>query len=202
MTDQTTRKERIAEARQSYTGSRLTDQQFLEAWQITGILHREIHHSGSFRDKLTDYAHAFARAEKFDAVKGEAILRDIFTARYGQSLNQVREGLIEREAVVRDAAQDQALQHAQSVAARLQEAPGTPFYKAYDAAAVDMARQHGITEAGAKVLMTDSFKAAQGQDLYAYGKSLEQHHRFTERPVERTLPQMGQRYPTRSGPRR
>ena len=44
------------EARQSYTGSRLTDSQFDEAWNISGIINREIHRSGSFREKLRRHA--------------------------------------------------------------------------------------------------------------------------------------------------
>jgi len=58
------------ESRQRYTGSRLTDSQFDAAWNITSIINREIHRTGSFREKLTDFAHVFARNEKFDAMRG------------------------------------------------------------------------------------------------------------------------------------
>jgi len=68
-------------ARESFHGQTLTDAQFDEAYAISSVLHREIQKSGSFREKPTDYAHAFARAERFDAMKGEEILRDVFKGR-------------------------------------------------------------------------------------------------------------------------
>lgn len=127
------------EARQSFTGIRLTYSQFDEAWSIAGILNREIHKTGSFREKLTDYAHVFARSEKFDAMRGETILRDIYSARHDESLNKTREGLMERESVLRDAGDDQALHHAHMVETLIQDGPTMPFYRAYDISAVEMA---------------------------------------------------------------
>lgn len=202
MTDQPTKADRLAEARQSYTGSRLTDQQFQEAWQIAGILHREIHHSGSFRDKLTDYAHAFARSEKFDAVKGETILRDIFAARYDQSLNQLREGLMAREAALQESSQNEALAYAHSIAKEIENTPDTPFYQAYDRAAVEMARAHDITEAGAKSLMKESYRADTGRELYEDGKAAEQEHHTPARAALNSERRKPAQCRARSGPRR
>jgi hypothetical protein len=187
------------EARQSYTGSRLTDSQFDEAWNISGIINREIHKSGSFREKLTDYAHAFARSEKFDAMRGETILRDIYNARHGESMNQTREALMEREAMLRDTGDDQALHHAHMVKTLIQDGPTMPFYRAYDISAVEMARQHGVTESGAKSMMKEAFEKAEGRDLYISGKELEDRHHKPVRDAERAI-QRSDRQRQRTGP--
>ncbi len=182
-------------ARASFTGSRLTEAQFDGAWNLAGILHREIHKSGSFVEPLTDYAHAYARNERFDAARGEIILRDIFKARFDQSLNQLREGLAAKEGKLREAPSEEALRHARSVGAMSREEPTTPFYQAFDRAAVTMARESGITEAAAKSMMKEAFKEAEGHELYEAYKALEaQHHQ----------PDQDSATPTRqrSGPKR
>ena len=63
---------RVAEARDSYSARLLTNGQFEEALANTHIIEREIRRSGSFKEKLGDYAHAFARMQGFDTMKGEA----------------------------------------------------------------------------------------------------------------------------------
>lgn len=84
-------------ARESFSGRLLSGAQFDEAIAITKIVEREIHKSGTFKDKLGDYAYAFARSEKFDAMKAETIVRDLFKERTGQSMNQLREKLADTE---------------------------------------------------------------------------------------------------------
>ncbi|MEM7724621.1 MAG: hypothetical protein AAF376_19985 [Pseudomonadota bacterium] len=190
-----------AEARRSFTGSRLTDSQFDEAWSIAGILNREIHKSGSFVEKLADFSHAFARSQRFDAAKGEVILRDLHTARFGQSLNQVREGLMAREAVARDVAGDQALHHARAIPEMIKDGPTMPFYQAADRAGIAMARQHGITETGARKMMAEAFEAAEGRPLRAVGKEMEARHHQPVREAERAARQ-AERSRVRSGPQR
>lgn len=112
---------RLNEAKASFTGKRLTASQFNESWAIAGIIEREIHNSGSFREKLTDCSHAFFRSEKIDSLKGKTIIRDIFKSRTGQTMNQMREGLMEREATLRDIGQDQALHHAHSIKGMIED---------------------------------------------------------------------------------
>ena len=63
--------------RETYTGKRLTESQFAESMMIADIMRREIQHSGRFKEKLADYAYAFARTEKFDAQMGETIINGI-----------------------------------------------------------------------------------------------------------------------------
>ena len=180
---------RFYEARSSFTGKTLTASQFDESWAIAGVMEREIRKTGSFREKLTDYAHAFSRSEKFDALKGETILRDIFKSRYGQTMNQTREGLMDREATLRESGQDQALHHSRSIEGMIKDGETMPFYRAYDHAAVNMATQHNITESGAKVLMKDAFAYAEGRELYAASKELEQQFHTPKREAERAARQ-------------
>ncbi|WP_171173683.1 hypothetical protein [Ruegeria sp. HKCCD8929] len=187
------------EARQSYTGNRLTDSQFDEAWNITAIIHREIRKSGSFREKLTAYAHAFACNESLDPMRGETILRDIYSARHGESMNQTRKGLMEREAILRDTGDDQALHHARMVETLIQDGPTMPFYRAYDISAVEMARQHGVTESGAKSMMKEAFEKAEGRDFYISGKKLEEQYHRPVREAERAS-QRSDRQRQRTGP--
>ena len=193
----------LEEAKLSFTGKSLTQSQTEEAWADAGVVKREIHKSGKFRDKLTNYAIAYSHGEKFDALKGETIIRDIFKARYGQTMNQMRESLMEREAVLREAGDTQALHHARSVLTFIKEGDTMPFYKAYDRAAVDMATRHSITETGAKELMKDAFLQAEGRQLYEVCKELEQEFHTPRREAERQLRQAARApTPRRSAPAR
>lgn len=194
-----------AEARQSYTGSRLTASQFDEAWAVASVLHREIARSGSFAAKLTDYSHAFARGERFDTARGEIILRDMFTARYGESMNKMREGLLAREAALQAKGNEDALEQAKRVTALIQDGDTMPFYQAYDRASVEMAQTHGITETAAKELMKDAYKKAEGRDLYTDGKALEAeyHHPIRDAAYQaRHAERQKQQSPDRTGPTR
>lgn len=178
------RQARIQAARESFSGRTLTESQFREAWAISGIINGEIHKTGSFREKLTDYAHAFARSEKFDALRGETILRDIYQGRYGQTMNQTREALMEREAKLPETALDRALVHAEAIGPMIQEGATQPFYQAYDAAAVLLARELGITQLGAKSLMNEAYKNAHERDLREAGKEIEEAYHKPVREAE------------------
>lgn len=167
---------RIAEARQSFTGKSLTDSQFAESWSLAGMMARNIRSSGTFHEKLTDYAHAFARSERFDAVKGETIIRDIFKARYGVTMNQMREGFLQRETEVRDSAREQAVLHARDIEKLIAEGETMPFYRAYDQASAKLAESFGITQAAAKALMKEAYREIEGKELYETGKALEDQH--------------------------
>jgi hypothetical protein len=94
-------KAQTANVRESLVGKSLTEAQCDIAMGVAGIIDRHIHKTGSFREPLTDYAHAFARSEKFDAMKGETIIRDVYAAQYGRTMNTTREALRELEDVNR-----------------------------------------------------------------------------------------------------
>lgn len=163
----------LTAARESFSGKTMTETQVKEAVAIADILHAEINDSGSFIEKLTDYAHAFARNERFDAMRAEKIIRDVYIATRGQSMNQTREGLKAAEENLPDIAKTRALDCAESIGGLIEAAPTQPFYKAYDRAAVTLSGEFGITQNAAKEMMQDVFKQHHGTELYAHGKALE-----------------------------
>jgi hypothetical protein len=175
---------RVDEARQSFTGSKLTDSQFDESWALAEIMHRGIRKSGSFREKLTDYSHAFSRGEKFDAMKGEIIIRDQFKARYDETLNQMREKLKAREANIPVSGHEQALDHARMIEPLIRDGETMPFYRAFDQAGGALAEKLNITESGAKILMSDTYSKNEGRELYETGKALEKKFHEPAREAE------------------
>lgn len=167
-------KDRVMEARESFSGRLLTDAQFDEAIAITGILEREIKKNGAFKDKLGDYAYAFARTEKIDAAKAETVLRDLFKARTGQSMNQMREALAEREAKIAEPDRKLAYDFALAVGDMIEKGDKINFNRAFAHQGQELAIELGITDAGAKRLMKEEFKAVEGSELYDWGKELEE----------------------------
>jgi len=175
----------VEKARQGFTGKRLTESQFDESWALTGIMEREIKRSGSFKDKLGDYANAFARSEKFDALRGETTIRDQFKARYGQSMNALREDLQTREANLTQSEKNMGLSAALDVGTSIANGDTMPFYRAYDQEAVKLSKSLSITETGAKSLMKEQYKAHQGRDLYADCKEVEKQYHLPKVEAEK-----------------
>lgn len=180
---------RKAMVRQSDAGRKLTESQFEDTWSISGILERQINKHGVFREKLSDYAYALARTERFDMVKAEEIIRDVFKERYGQTMNELREKLVTRASELDKAIGDSPLRHAHSVVERVTSEPTMPFYRVYDEEAITMASEHGITEASAKEMMKTAFAAHEGRELYDACKEVEEQRqrpaREAENPSER-----------------
>lgn len=168
--------ERIREARDSFAGRLLTDTQFSEAMAITGIIEGEIRKSGTFREKLGDYAHAFARTEKFDAMKAESTLRDLFKARTGQSMNEMREKLMEREKDLGEVDHELVKDVTRAIGPMIKDGNKMTFHRAYDFQAAHLAGELGITNSGAKRLMTETFRQEAGGELYDWGKGLEEKY--------------------------
>lgn len=157
----------------------LTHAQHDESWRIAGILEREIWRSGRFAEKLGDYAYVFSRNEKFDVAKSEEIIRAQFKARYGANLNEYRKTVAEREERLDGTAVALAFDKAKEIEARM-KADGDPFYRAFDAKAVELSKALDVTESKAKSLMKSSFAEETGKDLYAWAKS------FEAQPEQRT----------------
>jgi hypothetical protein len=174
--------ERISRARESFSGRLLTDAQFGEALSIARIIHREIRKSGSFKDKLGDYANAFARTERFDATKANTIIRDLFRERYGQSMNQMREELSARDKKIGDELRAAAYQSACAIGERIETGDKISFFRAITTEAQSLGAEFGITDAAARRLMAEEFKAVEGTDLDKWGKELEE--RFYRPQIE------------------
>ena len=165
---------RVAEARDSYSARLLTNGQFEEALANTHIIEREIKRSGSFKEKLGDYAHAFARMQGFDTMKGETILRDIYKARTGETMNQTREVLMEREEKVGDRMGEDAYRHATEIADLMEHGVKMCFRRAAAQKAETLAMEHGTTERFAYRKMAEEFEAAENMKLSDWGKELEE----------------------------
>lgn len=174
----------LTAARDSFSGKTMTETQLKQAVAIADILHAEIHQSGSFIEQLTDYGHAFARNEKFDAMRAEKMIRDIYTATKDQSLNQTREGLVAAKENLPDIAKTRALDCAESIGQLIEKAPTQPFYMAYDRAAVTLSAEFGITQLAAKTMMNEVFEQRHGKELYAHGKQLEEQFHKPARAAE------------------
>ncbi len=187
-------RERVIKARDSYSGRLLTNSQFDEAMSITGIMEREIKKNGTFKQKLGDYAQAYARTEKFDHMKAETTIRELFTARTGQTMNQMREALIKREDTllgregksspdqkavepqISDSEKQRAYHAAMDVGGMIEKGDKIAFYRAYTHQSSELAQELGITENGAKVLMKDQFEQIEKNDIYKWGKELEEKY--------------------------
>lgn len=180
-----TNSDQTADARNSFTGKSLTDSQFDESWALAEIMHRAIRKTASFTEKLTDYSFAFARSERFDQVKAETIIRDQFKARYGETMNQMREGLLEREATLPKKAQAEALKHARLIEPMIRDGGTMPFYRAYDHVGGALAEKLNITETAAKTLMKSAYQELEGRDLYETGKALEKTYHEPAREAAR-----------------
>lgn len=193
-------RDRMIEARESFSGRTLTDSQFEEAIAITGIMEREIQKTGTFKEKLGDYSHAFARTEKFDAFKAEETIRDLFKIRTGQTMNQMRKNFLKQEACIfnREKSSDgsapslrtdakrttnlsdnerkKVLSAASETFRTIAENTRMSFYRATTHQASQLSQELGITQVGAKRLMSQLFKETENKEFYDSGKALEEKH--------------------------
>lgn len=166
--------QRVASARESFSGRLLTDRQFDEAMAITGIIEREIATTGAFKEKLGDYAYAFARSQKFDAVRAESVIRDLFKERTGQSMNDMRKAFAERAEKLTDEQKRTAYDHACGIGDMVENGNKISFYRAFAHQAQTMANAIGVTDAYAKSLMVEEFRAVESTELFDWGKQLDE----------------------------
>jgi len=155
-------------ARQSYSGQRLSARHFEDVYAITGIIERDITHDASFYQSRENYAFAFSKGLKLTPSQCENIIGDVFKARFGKTMNQMREDYIKRDEEI---AQDQALPYAEKLKTLIQD--GQSFYKAQDIIASEMTHALGITSKRSKALMKDAHQQAHGMELYDVSKELE-----------------------------
>ncbi len=154
----------LSAARETFSGRLLTDPQFDEAIAITRVIEREIYRSGSFKDKLQDYAYAMARSENMDARKLEGTVRDLFKERTGQTMNQLREKLKAREETQPENLRDMALVNAHEIEVRMANGDKIAFHRSVAEKAQTLADELGFTDNHAKKLMIEAFNVQQGDD--------------------------------------
>ena len=97
-------------------------------------------------------------------------------------MNALRETLAEREKQVSDKDRSRALEVAYGIGDLIERGPMISFRRAYAHQAEGLAGELGVTDAAAKTLMKDEYKAAERSELYDWGKELEQ--RFYRPQVE------------------
>lgn len=175
-TQNTDETERIAQARESFSGRLLSDAQFDEAIAITRIIEREIDKTGTFKEKLGDYAYVYARSQRMDAQRAENILRDLYKERTGQTMNQLRETLMKHEEALSDTDLAQGYEHAVRIGERVERGDKMAFSRAYATEAQAMARKLGVTDSFARRVMTEEFQAAETMKLADWGKELDTQH--------------------------
>lgn len=144
-----------------------------ESWDIVNIVRREIRKSGKFTAKLNHQSIAFSLGQKFDETRAELILRDQYQSRFGETMKQTLDGILEREANLPETAQRDALDYAHMVSPLIRDGETMPFYRAYDYVGSALAEKLNITETGAKKLMTKAFRDAEGRELFDVGKEME-----------------------------
>lgn len=202
--------DQAADVRETYSARLLSNSQFDEAVAITSIIEREILRSGTFKEKLADYAHAFARTEKFDSGKAETMIRDIFRSRVGQSMNDMREKLMQREETLTPQQKTLGVHFAKATGEMIETGDKITFSRAFAHQGELLGRELGITDAGAKRLMKEEFQAVEGADFYQWGKDIEETFYRSQIEAERQRGQARQEgresepndEPSREAPRR
>lgn len=174
---------RVGAARESFSGVLLSDRQYNDAMVLTGIIERRILETGAFKDPLSDFANAFARTERFDAMKADSILRDLFRSRTGMTMNQMREMLMDSERKLFDREQNpaeaqrqKAYMAANETARMVKEGTKMSFHRAFAHQAAGLARDLNITDAGAKKFIKEVFAETENQSFHDYGKTLDEKY--------------------------
>jgi len=166
--------DRVAKARDNYSGRLLSDPHFDEAMMITKIIEDEIQSSGRFAEKLNDYSAAYARTKKnLSIVQAETIIRDLYKERTGQSMKQTLDGYQQREENLTAEQRRGAYSYAEDVGSMIEHGNKLSFHRAYSNQAKSYALDLNITDLGAKRIMSEQFEAVRGEKLYDWGKSKE-----------------------------
>ena len=165
----------IANCREGFSTRLLTDPQFEEFVSICMILNREVHKSGSFIEKLENYAFTISRSEKgINAGKADTIIRDLFKGMFGQSLDQLRKALQKTEEELSEEALANAYDYAIETLKMIEEGDKIAFHRAYAHQAALMATELSITDLTAKKLMSEQYEVQEEYAFYEVGKQVEE----------------------------
>ncbi|MGH1464137.1 MAG: hypothetical protein ACRBBQ_02135 [Cognatishimia sp.] len=189
-------------ARQSFTGSGLSESQFEMAKSLGGVMHAGIWKDGDFFKRLKKHSEAFADTQKFDEKRAEIIIRDIYTAYHGHSMNALREELRNSHTVLQEASEDVAQPHVQAVKHHIKDGKTMSYAAALDTQAVAMSRRFRITENAAIAMMHESNERETGRNLTEIGKELEGQYHKPVREAERAARPEERAQHQRSGPQR
>ena len=167
-------RERILPTRNGYPAGTLSDPHYDEAMLITGIVERAIQSTGRFKETLNIYSVAFAHTkDKLTAIQAEKIIRDMFEARTGMKMNEMRQMFADREESLSETQKRAALPYAKEIGPMIENGDKISFHRAYAAQAKNCATELNITDLGAKRIMSEKFEEAHGLPLYDWGKDHE-----------------------------
>ena len=171
-------------ARDSFHGRAMTEARFEMSDGMARMLEREIQKSGSFYNLRIDLTTALARSENVETAKAEATIADVFKARNGVTMKQMRDGLEAQEKKVAETIHDQALQQAYQSLQLIETGPTMPRYRATDITSIVLAQENNITEAAAKKFMAEAYERVEGKDFYEVGKEVEATYHAPVRTAE------------------
>ncbi len=100
-------------------------------------------------------------------------------------MNAMRQDLQAREANLNQSEKNMGMGAALNVGTTIADGDTMPFYRAYDKEAVKLSKSLNITEAGAKSLMKEEYKAHQGRDLYTDCKEVEKQYHLPKMEAEK-----------------
>ncbi len=164
----------VAQCRDSFNALYLTDPQFEEFISICTIIKREIHKSGSFIEKLENFAFAVSKSEKYISVnKAETTIRDLFKEMFGVTMNQVREQLAKNFDELTEDQRSLAYEFAKAALTMVEEGDKMPFHRAFAHQASIFANELSITDYAAKKLMSEQFQVQEEREFYEVGKQVE-----------------------------
>lgn len=165
---------RIADCRDTFNTRLLTDPQFEEFVSISAIINREIHKSGSFIEKLENFAFTISRSEKgINASKADTIIRDLFKGLFGQSMDQLRKTLQKNADDLTEDALANGHTYAVETLNMIEHGDKIAFHRAYAHQAMLMATELSITDFAAKKMMSEQFEVQEGHEFYEVGKQVE-----------------------------
>lgn len=174
---QDSEQERLALARDSFSGRLLTETQFDEIVMITRILEREIFRSGSFKNKLADYCHAMSRTERIDPKRIETSIRDIFKDRVGKTMFQLCEDLKTAEDNLSQNDKAEIIKAVEEIEYKMKEGEKITFNRALSETAQEMADRFQIKDITVIKIMAESHNEAQPEgstDFWGYGEQLDE----------------------------
>jgi hypothetical protein len=178
----TSSEDRQKATRESFSGRMLTNRLYADFEAVTKIIERGIHESGTFVDQLGDYSYAIARSQRFDAAKAETILRDLFRERTGQTMNQLREQLVQREENLTPTEKSRGLIYGAEIADILERGNKLTFNRVLAEQAERFGDELGITHAKARSIMAEAYEAVEDGSFYDWGKELDK--RFFQAQVD------------------
>ncbi|MCP4184878.1 MAG: hypothetical protein GY761_16425 [Hyphomicrobiales bacterium] len=183
MTNETNDPKTLA-ARDSFHGSAMTVARFEMTDGMARMLEREIQKSGSFYNLRIDLTTALVRNENIEPAQAESMIADIFKARAGVTMKQMRDGLEAQEKKIADTIHDQALEQAYQSLQLIETGPTMPRYRATDITAIVLAQENNITETAAKKFMAETYEKVEGKDFYEAGKEAEDTYHKPVREAE------------------